>query len=130
MLGVWAPDVHEVPPASAVRQFGFAALIAAAFAGIVYMSVPDRPAALRSYPRGGLAKELGSELVAVSASICASSRLAAADTRDRLVTRLRPRATRRRVTMTSEGPGHAQQPITSLLRQTFVAMCGRRYVTC
>ncbi|PWO00424.1 hypothetical protein FA09DRAFT_285076, partial [Tilletiopsis washingtonensis] len=64
VLGVWAPDVHDVPPASAVRQFGLAALIAAAFAGVVYMSVPDRPAALRSYPRGGLAKELGSELVA------------------------------------------------------------------
>ena len=59
-MGVWAPDLHEgVKPASAVRQLLLAASLFASFGALVYVSLPDRPALPRTYPRDGLANELG-----------------------------------------------------------------------
>lgn len=59
-MGVWAPDLHEgVKPSSAVRQLLLAASLFASFGALVYVSLPDRPALPRTYPRDGLAKELG-----------------------------------------------------------------------
>lgn len=66
ILGVWAPDLHpNVEPSAALRQIAIAASIFAAFASLVYISLPSRPAVPRTYPRDGLADELGSKEVAV-----------------------------------------------------------------
>lgn len=66
VLGVWAPDVHKTPAFSALLQILTAAGGFGAFAAVIYLSFPGRPANPRTYPREGLATELGSELVAVS----------------------------------------------------------------
>jgi NADH dehydrogenase (ubiquinone) 1 beta subcomplex subunit 8 len=59
MMGVWAPDVFEKSPSSALRQFLVAMGVAASFAGLVYITKPDRPSHPRQYPRDGLLAELG-----------------------------------------------------------------------
>lgn len=59
VLGVWAPDVHNISPTSALRQFLIAAGVAATFAGTVYITLPQRPSQPRQYPRDGLLAELG-----------------------------------------------------------------------
>ncbi|KAG8685443.1 hypothetical protein FRC08_013104 [Ceratobasidium sp. 394] len=59
VLGLWAPDVFDMPREKALKQFGIAVAIFVGFALAVKASVPERPAAPRSYPYGGLVKELG-----------------------------------------------------------------------
>lgn len=66
MLSVWAPDVHAVPASSALRQFIVAIGVVGVFGSIVYAATPEKPALPRTYPRDGLAAELGGEQVAVS----------------------------------------------------------------
>ncbi|PWN90586.1 hypothetical protein FA10DRAFT_267033 [Acaromyces ingoldii] len=66
VLGVWAPDVHKTPAFSALLQILTAAGGFGAFAAVIYLSFPGRPANPRTYPREGLATELGSELVAAA----------------------------------------------------------------
>ncbi|KAI3480074.1 hypothetical protein L1887_57851 [Cichorium endivia] len=66
VLSVWAPDVHAVPASSALRQFIVAIGVVGVFGSIVYAATPEKPALPRTYPRDGLAAELGGEQVAVS----------------------------------------------------------------
>lgn len=66
VLSVWAPDVHAVPASSALRQFLVAIGVVVLFGSTVYAATPDKPALPRTYPRDGLATELGGEQVAVS----------------------------------------------------------------
>ncbi|CBQ68575.1 conserved hypothetical protein [Sporisorium reilianum SRZ2] len=64
VLSVWAPDVHAVPAASALRQFLVAIGVVVLFGSTVYAATPEKPALPRTYPREGLATELGGEQVA------------------------------------------------------------------
>lgn len=66
VLSVWAPDVHAVPASSALRQLIVAIGVVGVFGSIVYAATPEKPALPRTYPRDGLAAELGGEQVAVS----------------------------------------------------------------
>ncbi|KAG8726767.1 hypothetical protein FRC12_023101 [Ceratobasidium sp. 428] len=59
VLGFWSPDVFNMPREKALKQFGIAVVIFIGFTLAVKASVPERPAAPRSYPYGGLVKELG-----------------------------------------------------------------------
>ncbi|KAN0061351.1 hypothetical protein ACQY0O_006198 [Thecaphora frezii] len=67
VLGVWAPDVHAVPAASALRQFLMAVGVVVLFGSTVYATTPQKPALPRTYPRDGLAAELGGSQVAAPA---------------------------------------------------------------
>ncbi|PWN41563.1 hypothetical protein IE81DRAFT_324421 [Ceraceosorus guamensis] len=58
-LSVWAPDVHKISGPSALFQFSIAAACMGAFAGLVYLTYPEKPAIPRVYPDGGLVKALG-----------------------------------------------------------------------
>ncbi|TKY89607.1 hypothetical protein EX895_001392 [Sporisorium graminicola] len=64
VLSVWAPDVHAVPASSALRQFLIAIGVVVLFGSTVYAATPEKPALPRTYPREGLATELGGEQVA------------------------------------------------------------------
>ncbi|KAJ1023148.1 hypothetical protein NDA16_003301 [Ustilago loliicola] len=64
VLSVWAPDVHAVPASSALRQFLVAIGVVVLFGSTVYAATPEKPALPRTYPRDGLATELGGEQVA------------------------------------------------------------------
>ncbi|KAJ9474159.1 hypothetical protein PHBOTO_004215 [Pseudozyma hubeiensis] len=64
VLSVWAPDVHAVPASSALRQFLVAIGVVVLFGSTVYAGTPEKPALPRTYPRDGLATELGGEQVA------------------------------------------------------------------
>ncbi|SPO29486.1 uncharacterized protein UTRI_04779_B [Ustilago trichophora] len=64
VLSVWAPDVHAVPASSALRQFLVAIGVVVLFGSAVYAATPAKPALPRTYPRDGLAAELGGEQVA------------------------------------------------------------------
>ncbi|KDN38801.1 hypothetical protein K437DRAFT_259298 [Tilletiaria anomala UBC 951] len=65
VLSVWAPDLHQnVKPTSALFQLLLAAGAASLFASIIYATRPSLPAMPRSYPRDGLAEELGGPQVA------------------------------------------------------------------
>ncbi|WVR06962.1 hypothetical protein IAU60_003998 [Kwoniella sp. DSM 27419] len=58
-IGMWGPDVHKTSPWSALRQLAVAfSLIGVAAYGLI-STRPERPVAQRSYPYGGLEKELG-----------------------------------------------------------------------
>ena len=59
VLSMWAPDVFTISRESALKQFGIAVAIFIGFTLAVKASVPERPAAPRSYPYGGLVAELG-----------------------------------------------------------------------
>lgn len=59
VLSLWAPDVFTISRESALKQFGIAVAVFIGFTFAVKSSVPDRPAAPRSYPYGGLVAELG-----------------------------------------------------------------------
>ncbi|KAG9095588.1 hypothetical protein FRC06_009646 [Ceratobasidium sp. 370] len=48
-----------MPREKALKQFGIAVVVFIGFTLAVKASVPERPAAPRSYPYGGLVKELG-----------------------------------------------------------------------
>ncbi|CEH18391.1 NDUFB8 [Ceraceosorus bombacis] len=58
-LSVWAPDVHKISGPSALFQFSIAAACMGAFAGLVYLTYPEKPAIPRVYPDDGLVKALG-----------------------------------------------------------------------
>ncbi|CAO1635361.1 unnamed protein product [Sympodiomycopsis kandeliae] len=65
ILGVFAPDLHpNVTPQSAARQLGVAALCFAGFFTLIYYMTPEAPFVRRTYPRNGLAEELGNPQVA------------------------------------------------------------------
>ncbi|PWY97225.1 hypothetical protein BCV70DRAFT_70189 [Testicularia cyperi] len=66
VLSVWAPDVHAVPAASALRQFLVAIGVVVLFGSTVYYATPERPALPRTYPRDGLGSELGGAQVAAA----------------------------------------------------------------
>ncbi|KAG8716396.1 hypothetical protein FRC11_013379 [Ceratobasidium sp. 423] len=59
ILSIWAPDVFDISRGSALKQFGIAVAVFIGFTLAVKASVPERPAAPRSYPYGGLVTELG-----------------------------------------------------------------------
>jgi hypothetical protein len=56
---MWSPDVFNITRSSALFQFSLSVLAFLGFAGVVYITLPDRPAVPRSYPYSGLVKELG-----------------------------------------------------------------------
>ena len=63
MYDIWSPDYFDhVSDKKALTQNGIFFSLVAAFAGaIIYFELnPEKPAAPRSFPFGGLAKELGS----------------------------------------------------------------------
>ncbi|KAJ1025006.1 hypothetical protein NDA18_004292 [Ustilago nuda] len=64
VLSVWAPDVHSIPASSALKQFMVAVGVVVIFSSTVYATTPDKPALPRTYPRDGLAAELGGKQVA------------------------------------------------------------------
>ncbi|PWN18186.1 hypothetical protein BCV69DRAFT_263561, partial [Microstroma glucosiphilum] len=65
VLSVWAPDIHAgVKPSFALRQLGIATLGFCSFFSVVYYFAADSPAERRTYPRDGLAEELGNSQVA------------------------------------------------------------------
>jgi NADH dehydrogenase (ubiquinone) 1 beta subcomplex subunit 8 len=65
ILSVWAPDLHEtVKPTTALFQLGVMASAIACVASVIYYFTPERPALPRTYPRDGLAQELGNPIVA------------------------------------------------------------------
>lgn len=56
---MWGPDVHQIPPYEALKQFTFAFSL---FGGIMlfsYLVTPTKPVVPREYPFDGLVKELG-----------------------------------------------------------------------
>jgi NADH dehydrogenase (ubiquinone) 1 beta subcomplex subunit 8 len=57
---MWGPDIPAVPPETAIRHFGLAAM---GFVGLAllckYAITPDPPVVPREYPFDGLCKELG-----------------------------------------------------------------------
>lgn len=56
---MWGPDVHQIPPYEALKQFTFAFSL---FGGILlfsYLVTPTKPVVPREYPFDGLVKELG-----------------------------------------------------------------------
>ncbi|CEL55238.1 hypothetical protein RSOLAG1IB_01247 [Rhizoctonia solani AG-1 IB] len=59
ILSIWSLDVFNISRSSALKQFGIAVAIFLGFTMAVKASVPERPAAPRSYPYGGLVAELG-----------------------------------------------------------------------
>ncbi|EPQ31407.1 uncharacterized protein PFL1_00742 [Pseudozyma flocculosa PF-1] len=63
-LSVWAPDIHATPASSALRQFLVAVGVVVLFGSTVYAATPEKPALPRTYPRDGLAAELGGSQVA------------------------------------------------------------------
>jgi len=58
-LNMFSPDVPPVPPAVALRQFGYAVLGFAGFFTFLNYVKPDPPMLRRVYPHDGLVKELG-----------------------------------------------------------------------
>ena len=58
-LNMFSPDVPPVPPAVALRQFGYAVLGFAGFFTLLNYVKPDPPMLRRVYPHDGLVKELG-----------------------------------------------------------------------
>jgi len=58
-LNMFSPDVPPVPPAVALRQFGYAVLIFVGFCTILNYVKPDPPMLRRVYPHDGLLKDIG-----------------------------------------------------------------------
>jgi len=58
-LGMWGPDVHNIGPGRALLQMTIAFSLVGAFGYVIYNHHLTSPAAPRSYPYGGLVKELG-----------------------------------------------------------------------
>lgn len=56
---MFSPDVPPVPPAIALRQFGYAVLGFIGFCTILNYAKPDPPMLRRVYPHDGLVKEIG-----------------------------------------------------------------------
>ncbi|PWN50212.1 hypothetical protein IE53DRAFT_387516 [Violaceomyces palustris] len=67
VLSVWAPDVHATPASSALRQFLLAAGVGSVLFTVIYTFKAERPSVPRTYPRDGLATELGGSHVAAPA---------------------------------------------------------------
>ncbi|KAK4683418.1 NADH dehydrogenase (ubiquinone) 1 beta subcomplex subunit 8, partial [Tremellales sp. Uapishka_1] len=58
-LGMWSPDVFKTSGPSALLQISLAFGGIAIFGYFLSQTAPSRPVAARSYPFGGLEKELG-----------------------------------------------------------------------
>jgi len=58
-LNMFSPDVPPVPPAVALRQFGYTVLGFAGLFTLLNYVKPDPPMLRRVYPHDGLVKELG-----------------------------------------------------------------------
>lgn len=56
---MFSPDVPPVPPAVALRQFGYAVLGFVGFFTLLNYAKPDPPMLRRVYPYDGLVRELG-----------------------------------------------------------------------
>lgn len=62
---MWSPDAYKTPGPLALRHFLIAVGAIGAFSTLVYATMPE-PAMLRkTFPRDGLAAELGGELARV-----------------------------------------------------------------
>ncbi|KAL7421825.1 hypothetical protein Q5752_003596 [Cryptotrichosporon argae] len=64
VLGMWGPDVHKTSGPSALAQLSGAFALIGVFSYLLYKTRPQRPVAARTYPYGGLEKELGDKLPA------------------------------------------------------------------
>lgn len=60
-LNMWSPDKYKMPRQSALFQFLTAIGIGAVVSGLIYVSRPQRPNVPKTFPRNGLAEELGDE---------------------------------------------------------------------
>jgi len=65
VLNMWSPDAYKVPGPLALRHFLTAAGAIALFSYGVYLTVPEAPMLRKSFPRDGLAAELGGPQAAV-----------------------------------------------------------------
>ncbi|CCU98782.1 unnamed protein product [Malassezia sympodialis ATCC 42132] len=67
VLNMWSPDAYKVPGPLALRHFLTAAGALALFSYGVYLTVPEAPMLRKSFPRDGLAAELGGSQAAARA---------------------------------------------------------------
>ena len=56
---MWGPDVHQIPPNVALKQFTFAFTLFGGIMLLSYFATPSKPVVPREYPFDGLVKELG-----------------------------------------------------------------------
>ncbi|KAL4401265.1 mitochondrial respiratory chain complex I protein [Malassezia pachydermatis] len=59
VLNMWSPDAYKTPGPLALRHFLTAVGLIAAFSYVVYSTVPEAPMMRKTFPRNGLADELG-----------------------------------------------------------------------
>lgn len=79
VLNMWSPDAYKVPGPLALRHFLTAAGAIALFSFGVYLTVPEAPMLRKSFPRDGLATELGGSQAAVRARNSQQARAEGAD---------------------------------------------------
>lgn len=61
VLNMWSPDKYKMPRHIALFQFLTAIGVLGAFSTLVYVTRPERPNVPKTFPRNGLADELGDE---------------------------------------------------------------------
>ncbi|WFD34799.1 hypothetical protein MCUN1_001643 [Malassezia cuniculi] len=61
VLNMWSPDKYKMPRHIALFQFLTAIGVIAGFSTLVYVGRPERPNVPKTFPRDGLAAELGDE---------------------------------------------------------------------
>ncbi|WFD00116.1 hypothetical protein MYAM1_002862 [Malassezia yamatoensis] len=59
VLSMWSPDAYKTPGPVALRHFLMAVAGIAGFSYIIYVSQPEAPMLRKTFPRDGLASELG-----------------------------------------------------------------------
>ncbi|WFD27164.1 hypothetical protein MNAN1_002160 [Malassezia nana] len=79
ILNMWSPDAYKVPGPLALRHFLTAAGAIALFGYGVYLTVPEPPMLRKSFPRDGLAAELGGPQAAVRHAVLPQARAEDAD---------------------------------------------------
>ncbi|PKI82813.1 hypothetical protein MVES1_003730 [Malassezia vespertilionis] len=61
ILNMWAPDAYKTPGPYALKCFSIAVATIATFSYFLYHNQAELPALRKTFPRGGLAQELGGE---------------------------------------------------------------------
>lgn len=62
---MWSPDAYKTPGPLALRHFLIAVGAIGAFSTLVYATMPEPVMLRKTFPRDGLAAELGGELARV-----------------------------------------------------------------
>ena len=77
LLSMWSPDAYKTPGPLALRHFLIAVASIAGFSTLLYVTQPEAPMLRKTFPRDGLAEELGGSFA--RARIPADLESAAAD---------------------------------------------------